>query len=81
MHFILYGKIGVVALPESQRFDNKIHQNEQLSVYFCFLLIVLRFWINFLQKITSFTFLFRFYLEMRMIFSNFMNSLLTNIIL
>ena len=28
-------KIGEVALLESQRFDYKIHQNQQLLVYFC----------------------------------------------
>ena len=36
-------KIGMVALLESQRSDNKIHQNLQLLVYFCSLIIVLRF--------------------------------------
>ena len=36
-------KIGVVASLESQRSDNKIHQNLQSLVYFCSLIIVLRF--------------------------------------
>ena len=35
--------IAVVALLESQRFDNKIHRNFQLLVYFCSLIIALRF--------------------------------------
>ena len=38
--------IGMVALHESQRFDNKM----QLLVYFCALVVVLRFWVNFLPE-------------------------------
>ena len=47
-------KIGVVALLESQRFDNKIHQNEQLLLYFCSLIIVLRFLNFFLARNNQF---------------------------
>ena len=36
-------RIGVVALLESQKFGNKIHQNQQLLVYFGSLIIILRF--------------------------------------
>ena len=70
----------VVALFESQRSANKIHQNWQLLANFCSLIIVLRFLNQILQNITSFTFPFRCWLKMRMKSSNLMNSLFANLI-
>ena len=73
-------KIGVVALLERQRFDNRIHQNCQLLVYFCSLIFVLRSFNQFLAKKISFTFPFRYQLEMQMKFSNLMKSFFANLI-
>ena len=43
-------KIGMMALFESQSYDNDFHQNLQLLICFCSLIIVFRFLNEFLAE-------------------------------